>query len=301
MRCPPLSFPSSSRCNDAERLQLCLRALDKQTYPKNFYEIIVVDNNSDEDVRPVVAKFQQTRVASESNHGSYAARNKGLSLARGEVIAFTDSDCIPAPDWIEKGVAHLLRSSCCGAVAGRIAIFFAEPDRPTAVELYESVMALTQKSYVERHKFGATANLFTTKSVFARVGMFDPDLRSGGDRNWGERVSAAGYELVYADDACVAHPARRSLGQLHKKTIRVIGGLHDLQAKKKKSHAATSAVAGKIIRGLASSLKFSGRALLDRRLRCVKDKLKVVGVVFFVRYVQVREEFRLRKKVMSNE
>jgi len=87
--------------NDSIRLRTCLQALEEQTYPKGAYEVIVVDNGSDESIEPIVAEFNQAKASYEPHPQSYAARNKGLSLARGGVIAFTDSDCIPAPDWIE--------------------------------------------------------------------------------------------------------------------------------------------------------------------------------------------------------
>jgi len=87
--------------NDPERLKTCLQALEEQTYPQSSYEVIVVDNGSDESIEPIVTEFNQAKAGYEPHPGSYAARNKGLSLARGEVIAFTDADCIPALDWIE--------------------------------------------------------------------------------------------------------------------------------------------------------------------------------------------------------
>src|ERR1041384_5139232 len=85
--------------NDAERLGHCLHALEKQTYPAESYEVIVVDNGSTDSVACLVAAYGRARLVSEQRPGSYAARNTGLNLARGQVIAFTDADCLPAPDW----------------------------------------------------------------------------------------------------------------------------------------------------------------------------------------------------------
>ena len=93
--------------NDAERLKLCLDALARQTYPGDRYEVIVVDNGSQQDPELVTSRYEQVTLAHEACRGSYAARNTGLALARGDVLAFTNSDCIPAADWIEHGVARL--------------------------------------------------------------------------------------------------------------------------------------------------------------------------------------------------
>lgn len=128
---------------------------------KSLYEIIVVDNGSVENIKFLVSQFPQTSFTNEPQPGSYAARNKGISIARGEIIAFTDSDCIPALNWLEVGVQHLLSVPKCGLVAGRIEIFFKNPNHPTAVEIYDRITYLKQNKYIEKYKFGATANLFT--------------------------------------------------------------------------------------------------------------------------------------------
>jgi glycosyltransferase involved in cell wall biosynthesis len=218
--------------NDAERLKHCLAALDQQTYPGDRYEIIVVDNGSTENIKSVVEQFPRATFALETRTGSYAARNKGISLAQGPVIAFTDADCVPAQTWLATGVSHLLKTPNCGLVAGRIELFFQNPDRPTTVEMYESVTAFQQRKFVEDLHYGATANVFTYKHVLEKAGLFNDTLKSNGDREWGQRVYAAGFKQVYADDLCVSHPARYTWGQLYKRIIRITGGHHDFKRQK---------------------------------------------------------------------
>jgi glycosyltransferase involved in cell wall biosynthesis len=221
--------------DDGERLRRCLLALDRQTYPRDRFEVVVVDNGSSQDVAAVVAGLAGVVLGHEPRPGSYAARNTGLGLARGEVLAFTDSDCLPQPDWVAAGVARLTDQPGCGPVAGRIAVFFQDAARPTATELYESLTAFPQRAYVERDHYGATANLFTRRDVFARVGDFCAGLTSGGDREWGQRVYAAGLPLIYADEVRVQHPARRSFGELARKIVRVTGGIESLRARQEGS------------------------------------------------------------------
>ena len=282
--------------DDAERLALCLEALERQTYPSTLYEVIVVDNASKENLTPVVALFGRQRLAREERPGSYAARNKGLSLATGEVIAFTDADCLPSADWIEQGVGELQRQENCGLVAGRVDIFPHDPASPTAVELYECVTALPQRQFIERGHFGATANLFTFKRIVEKVGPFDGDVKSGGDVEWGQRVAAFGYQLIYSDAARVAHPARHSFAELYKKVTRTIGGVHDAKGKKDRSFLGIDRC---LLADLVPPLKNAAVALSDERLKSRGDKLKVVAVTFFVRYVEAWERIRLRLKGVS--
>lgn len=217
--------------NDIVRLETCLHALAEQTYTN--FEVIAVDNGStDGDVASVCKAFPKVRFAREEKVGSYPARNKGLELAKGEVVAFTDSDCIPSADWLERGVERVLETENCGLVAGHVAVFPRDRSRPTFVELYDMMLAFPQERYVRNNRYGVTANLFTTRKAVDKVGPFNGELKSGGDHEWGHRVAEAGLTLVYAPEARVAHPARRFLGELRKKARRVVGGGRDASSTK---------------------------------------------------------------------
>src|SRR5262245_59388989 len=109
--------------NDAKRIGLCLRALQQQTVSPKCYEIVVVDNGSTDNSVDIVRSFTDIRLVIEPLPGSYAARNKGLSEAAGDLVAFTDSDCIPHPTWLEKAFEVVKENSGFGIVAGRIEFF----------------------------------------------------------------------------------------------------------------------------------------------------------------------------------
>jgi glycosyltransferase involved in cell wall biosynthesis len=277
--------------NNTAQLKKCLEALKNQTYAGDRYEVIVVDNGSDEKTEDVVKEFTRTVFTRESYPSSYAARNKGISIARGDVIAFTDSDCIPFPEWIENGVKHLLRSPNRGLVGGKIQVFFKRPGHPTAVELYESIAAFQQKVYVEKKRYAATANSFTLRSVLNEVGSFEGILQSGGDGEWGRRVYEAGFEQVYADDARVAHPARHSFSEIYRKHARVWGGRLEKEKSRNNGRPEKS-----FIRVLVSKpLRFQElfRVFSNRRLKGLSQKIKVVSVLLFLRFAHMGEMIRL--------
>lgn len=226
---PPLVSVIIPVYNDSQRLKKCLQALEKQTYSKEKYEVLVVDNASEENLKDVVEYFSQAWLTVETCPGSYAARNKGISVAQGEILAFTDADCVPSENWIEAGVKCLLSLPGPGIVAGKIEMFFQDKNYPNIAELYDSITNLNQKKIVEQSHFGATANLFTFKKVFDEVGLFNQQLKSGGDSEWGKRAFSKGYLIEYAEESCIAHPARNSFAQLYKKNIRVKGGFYELE------------------------------------------------------------------------
>lgn len=281
--------------NDPDGLQKCLQALDQQTYPKELYEVIVVDNGSTESPVSVIAPYENVTLLIEQEPGSYAARNTGIANAKGQMIAFTDADCIPGANWLQAGVDCLLIAEDCGLVAGRIDLFFLDPQAPTAVEIYESVeMGFSQAKFLKDQHYALTANLFTYRHVLKAVGLFDTTLKSGGDREWGQRVFAANYPQIYSHDACVCHPTRHSFKALYKRVTRIVGGKHDAL---KAQMSLTDTIKG-FSNDLILALTPPGRSLLriweDERLKSRQQKLQFVSVMFFVRYVSAWERMRLR-------
>lgn len=204
--------------DDSARLERCLEALAGQDYSLGPYEVIVVDNGSiaSESPAAVMASFPSMRLLEEPRPGADRARNTGVRSARGAVLAFTDSDCVPQPDWIRLGVECLARHSRPGLVAGRIDVFARDPATPTLAELHDLVLAFPQERCVRRSHYGATANLFTQRAVVEQIGPFREG--AGGDAEWGERVYRAGREVIYADEVRVGHPARRTVADLVART-----------------------------------------------------------------------------------
>ncbi|HWC30099.1 MAG TPA: glycosyltransferase [Dehalococcoidia bacterium] len=277
--------------NDAERLALCLQALEEQSYPSDRYEVIAVDNGSVESIEPVVRGFPHAIASFEAAPGSYVARNRGLGLARGSVLAFTDSDCIPQRDWLLEGVLKLRETPGCGLVGGRIDISFADEREPTAVEFFDSLWGFPQEVYVLKDRCTVTANLIAYREAFERAGPFDRRLKSGGDREWCGRAVASGYEIAYADRSAVSHPARRTLDELSRKTRRVSGGRFD-RLKHRSRHPIRDQ-AKEMLWELRPPFRAIGRIWSDARIRGTKARLSVLGVVMYVRYLTAWERLRL--------
>lgn len=217
--------------DDVEGLRALLEAIAAQERQPD--EVIVVDSASSRALpRPealvgsVAAAWQVVRV---EQPGSYRARNAGIEAATGSILAFTDADCRPAPDWL--GVAEALLSPADGpaAIGGRIEVTTAGPGRRTFAEAYEVVHSFPQHHYVARRNFAATANLVVNRSAIDLVGRFDPTLTSAGDLEWGTRAGRLGLRLQFAPDLLVEHPARRTMGELHAKRRRILAGHLDLQ------------------------------------------------------------------------
>lgn len=206
---------------DWPQLERCVNALRSQTYPRNRYEVIVINN--DPNSEHPTDNFEDVVLLSEHKVGSYAARNKGLQYSKGPVIAFTDSDCTPKDNWISEGIIYLEDNPDISFVGGRVELTYVS-DRKTAIEIYEKAFAFPQHEINRGRNYSVTANMFAHKSAFKHVGLFDENLFSGGDREWGLRATYKGLIIGYADSAVVFHPARSSMKELFEKRIRVTGG-----------------------------------------------------------------------------
>ena len=213
--------------DDRAALLECIGALQRQNYPRDRMEIIVVDDGSSQ---PVTDVGGCVRVVRQEPRGSYAARNEGIRHARGSVLAFTDSDCLPAPDWLSAAVRAVATHEGA-AIAGSIEVP-ADGDQRSVVARYERQFAFPQQLYVERDHFGATANLIVPAAVMARVGPFDERLQSGGDWEWGQRARRAGVRIVYEPGVRVVHPPRTTVRALLRKNGRVARGAVTLARKR---------------------------------------------------------------------
>lgn len=200
-------------------LLACLKA---QTLPHDLFELLIVDNGSD-----VLPSAPELPPFAHLLHcpvpGSYAARNLAVAEAQGELLAFTDADCRPQADWLERGLGCHLRASAKALIAGEIQVVPRAADAPTLYEIYDMILGLPQRRYVERG-YAITANLFVPKRVMAEVGMFDASRFSGGDAEFCRRAVAAGHTLEFCTSSVVLHPARREWHELAAKARRIKGG-----------------------------------------------------------------------------
>ena len=187
-------------------LERCLRALLQQDLHPDDYEIVVADDGAEAATEKLVcdlAAQQQGRgpalhyVAVQGRHGPAAARNTGWRRAEGEVIAFTDDDCVPTPSWLRKGLEVFQYGAA--AAWGRLSMPL--PENPTD---YERDAARLQDSEF------VTANCFCSRAVLEESGGFDERFTAA----WREdsdlffSLLERSVRIVHAPDAVVVHPIR---------------------------------------------------------------------------------------------
>lgn len=210
--------------NQPDALRACLASLDAQRGDGVNFEVIVVDNGSPTPPEMVCRAFDGVRLEVETVPGPGPARSRGADMARGEILAFIDSDCTADPGWISGIAAHFADADAADVIGGEVRIAPVDLDRLTVVEAFESVYGYRMKLFIERDNYTATCNMAVRRAVFADVGPF-AGISIAEDVEWGQRATARGYRLAYAPQIRIRTPARESFADLARKWDRHIA--HD--------------------------------------------------------------------------
>lgn len=207
---------------DWNTLAVCLDALRKQSVAPEKFEIVVANNDPSMLVPSEFELPSNGIMINVDQPGSYAARNAAVKVSRADLLAFTDSDCVPERNWLASALKLFDDNPNVLRIAGEVR-FFVEDGNWSAAALYDRTFTLQQKRFSKEGK-AATANAFSRRTVFDAVGLFDPKLLTGGDHEWSQRAQIAGFTLAYCSEAVVGHPARSSLVEIIRKTRRFAGG-----------------------------------------------------------------------------
>lgn len=213
-----------------ESLRRCLQALGEVQYPS--FEVVVVDNGStDPAVAQIARSFRaQVRYVYEPVPGLNAARNAAIANAANDIVVFCDDDVTVSPRWLH-GYAHAFRDADVAAVTGLVlpaelaTRWQVEFERYGGMSKGFSPFDITLESLKPTELFtasrwGVGANMAFRRSVFERVGYFDPGLdvgtasRGAGDIEMMWRAVAGGFRLRYEPSAWVRHTHRRDRASL---------------------------------------------------------------------------------------
>ncbi|MDE8650460.1 glycosyltransferase [Novosphingobium album (ex Liu et al. 2023)] len=269
--------------NRPDDIRVCLEAIGRQTYPRELMNVLVVDNGSTDHTPDVVRGFAWATLLSEPAPGSYSARNAGIRHGTAPYVAFTDSDCIPEPDWLEKGIATLLQHPDAGVAGGDIRLFQSGADADPLVADYERLHALNQQRMTSANGC-MTANWLSPRAVLEERGGFDSSLKSTADSELANRIGQS-RKVVFAPQAVVQHPARGTRAELFQKERRTMGGRWQ-----KYAEVSMGGWKRKLAIELAARMKRLALSDLDLRR---KARIAVVDIKVF--QVQLQELRRLGK------
>ena len=193
--------------NRPSQLAECLRALADQNFPRDRFEVIVVDDGSTAPLGSIVDSFRhQLALTSlrQDQAGPAAARNTGAQHARGRYLAFTDDDCAPAGDWLSNLENRLTRTPnlLCG---GRSVNGLGDNRYSAASQAVIDTVYGWQPEARNFPQFFATNNFGLPAELFRQVGGFNASFITSEDREFCDRWTHHGYAMAYAPEAVVLH------------------------------------------------------------------------------------------------
>jgi GT2 family glycosyltransferase len=203
--------------NGERTLRDCLVSILRTDYRDDRREIVVVDNGSSDATAQIVRRFP-VRYVLEQRRGLSEARNRGIAESGGEILVFTDADCVVTTSWLRELVRGFEESPGAAVVAGDVLAFPAG----TPVERY---LALRKPSYMswsraQKHTWFQFGNAAVRRRTFDSVGRFDTRFRGGcEDIDFSWRLLGAGLELCWRPSAIVFHQNRASIPRLFRQQM----------------------------------------------------------------------------------
>ena len=235
-RWPAVTVAVCTRNRVAE-LPACVDSLVALDYPPDRLDVLIVENartdGATEDL--IRTRYPGVRYVHEPRPGLDWARNRAILEASGEILAYTDDDVSVDPQWVRAIARAFLQEADAMAVTGLVVPDVIDSEAQRLFERYGGfgrgfnrrywqVDLLGGESAAESHggtgKFGTGANMAFRRSVFERIGLFDPALdvgtptNGGGDLEMFYRVLKAGHMLVYEPSAIVRHRHRGEYAEL---------------------------------------------------------------------------------------
>jgi glycosyltransferase involved in cell wall biosynthesis len=214
--------------NAQETIRECISSLLELNYPKGNLELIFVNNASTDKTPEILKQYcNHIRILHEAKKGPGAARNTGVLNARGEVIAFTDSDCVVDRDWLLNLIPSL-QDPCVGIVGGTILAKrpcneierFGEAihDHDMAINLYKPPAVITM-------------NWTSRLSVLKEVNLFDESFTRCEDVDLSYRILQSGYRFAFKPQAVIYHRNESTYSGLFREGF--LHGLYAVQTIKK--------------------------------------------------------------------
>jgi mycofactocin system glycosyltransferase len=200
-------------------LRDCLRSVFTQDYPGEKMEIIVVDDGSKDGTRQLLEALPCKTLSHPESRGQSHCRNVGAQAAKGEILAFIDSDCVATATWLRELIPFFEWDEV-GAVGGFVDGYFQE----SSLDRYEKAFSplnmgkhMASAAGNRSALYVPTCNLLVRKNVYETIGGIKEDMRVGEDVDFCWRMRSGGHRLLYAPYGVVKHKHRSLLRQMSKR------------------------------------------------------------------------------------
>jgi glycosyltransferase involved in cell wall biosynthesis len=193
--------------NRPKEITSCLESLSSLNYPRQKFEVIVVDDGSALPIDDVIDRFAgqlNISLMHKINNGPASARNKGAEMARGKFLAFTDDDCKPDPNWLRELEKGFTKSADC-IVGGETLNLLSDNLYSSASQMICELSYDHYNATREQASFFCTNNMAVPKTKFLEIGAFDENFKTAEDRDFCKRWKNHGFSMIFAPEAVIYH------------------------------------------------------------------------------------------------
>jgi len=215
--------------NGSAHIRDLLDSLERLDYPKDRLEVLVVDGNSTDSTREVVSEYP-VKLLTEERPGINAARNTGLKHSIGEIVAFTDADCVVSENWVKR-IVEDFQDQTVACVAGNVEGYYDDfLSRYSDESIIPVLRRFGKREVLDKIKpplqYPAGCNMAMRRAVVERVGLFDESIAFGFDEDeLVERICKDGNRMVLDPAVLIRHKHRSSLAELLKQNFRYGRGM----------------------------------------------------------------------------
>jgi glycosyltransferase involved in cell wall biosynthesis len=190
---------------DRRYIGRCVDALLSQDYPQQRVEVFMIDNNSTDGSAEIVRQAPGVKLLSETKQGAYAARNRGIREATGEIIAFTDADCLPGSTWL-RCIHRAMSDTDARIVLGKREYASSSLGISMLAEYEAEKIDYVCAGSDKQIYYGYTNNMAVRRTLFDQFGLF-PEMARGADTVFVRKVvDHFDCESVrYSPDVLVRH------------------------------------------------------------------------------------------------
>jgi len=256
--------------NMAEFIGTCLSSLNSLDYPKDKYEIIVVDGGSTDKTVPICEGFG-VKLIVESRKGRGIARNVGVAKSQGDIIAFIDADCAASRDWLSVHVENH-REISVGAVGGSVTNpYISRSTLPAILSHYDNFGEFDEKLPKRTFYHIPTCNASYKRKVLFAAQCFDDKLDQYEDFLLSKKITNSGYLVIFDPKARVTHfgvPPTMTLNEYLTKE-RKLGAAHFM------AQVSYKFIFGRLPMGKKMVILFSPMIVFSRATRELYKMLRV--------------------------
>jgi len=193
--------------NRPRQLHECLKSIERLEFPKKRFEVIVVEKGSKRPLRKLIRSFDNhfsAKLVRQSNAGPAAARNLGAAHAMGDLLVFTDDDCLTVPNWLSK-LEKRFDENPKNIIGGRTINTLENNSFAATSQLIIDFAYQYHNADFANARFFASNNMAVPATLFQSIGGFDARFRASEDREFCDRWLWQGYRMTYAPEIVVHH------------------------------------------------------------------------------------------------